>query len=71
MWRSLKDNNLKLLKYWLLAYLSNINDLYLAYKEPNAMVREPIEHLKVCDIPKVSNWTYKTNVNIQFLNLNL
>lgn len=53
MWMHLKDNDMRLLKYWIEAYLSNVGALYLGYKDKKGMIREPIECLKLRDIPKV------------------
>lgn len=54
MWLHLKNHDLKYLNYWIQGYLANVEDLYVAYKDKNGVVREPIEHLKVSNIPKVS-----------------
>lgn len=53
MWMHLKDNDMRLLKYWIEAYLSNVGALYFGYKDKKGMIREPIECLKLRDIPKV------------------
>ncbi|XP_061398637.1 decapping and exoribonuclease protein-like [Musca vetustissima] len=66
VWSNMRDKSLKLLKYWLQTYLSNVRELYIAYKDTNAMVRDPIECRKTCDIPKSCFW--EPSVCITFLN---
>ncbi|XP_075148330.1 uncharacterized protein LOC142222201 [Haematobia irritans] len=65
MWAEMKGNEQRLLKYWLQGYLSNIKDLFIAYKDSDGIVREPMEHFRLCDIPKKCSW--KPNVCTVFL----
>lgn len=54
MWINIKDKDEKYLKFWLQAYLSNVQQIYLAIKDTNAMVTSPIQCLHTCEIPKVT-----------------
>ncbi|XP_075148338.1 uncharacterized protein LOC142222207 isoform X2 [Haematobia irritans] len=65
LWAKMKDNELRLLKFWLQGYLSNIKDLYIAYKDSDGVVREPMEHIHLRDIPKKCSW--KPHVCTAFL----
>ncbi|XP_005186409.2 decapping nuclease DXO homolog [Musca domestica] len=66
MWSSIRDKSTKFLKYWLQSYLSNVRELYIAYKDSKGMVSSPIECWKTCDIPK--NYLWKPRVCTTFLN---
>ncbi|XP_013116405.2 uncharacterized protein LOC106093793 [Stomoxys calcitrans] len=65
MLSELRNDDLKLLKYWLQGYLSNIKEIYIAYKDSDGIVREPLEYQKLSDIPKKCSW--KPNVCTSFL----
>ncbi|KAI8117579.1 Decapping nuclease DXO like protein [Lucilia cuprina] len=59
MWKKFKYNNNnhnKFLKYWLQAYLANVQDLYIGYKINNGVIKEPLEHKVSGDIPKNVYW---------------
>uniref|UniRef100_A0A1I8NKF8 Decapping nuclease n=1 Tax=Musca domestica TaxID=7370 RepID=A0A1I8NKF8_MUSDO len=67
MWINIKDKEEKYLKYWLQAYLSNVQQIYLAIKDTNAMVTSPIQCLHTCEIPKMCT-SWKPNICTTFLN---
>ncbi|XP_005186411.3 uncharacterized protein LOC101895847 [Musca domestica] len=46
----------KFLRYWIQSRLSNVEDIYVAYKNENGIVEKPIEHCKVSEIPKNYSW---------------
>uniref|UniRef100_A0A1A9WY52 Decapping nuclease n=1 Tax=Glossina brevipalpis TaxID=37001 RepID=A0A1A9WY52_9MUSC len=51
--------NLKFMKYlswWLHAYLANCRSIYVARKDSNGVVQEPIQYIKVSSIPKDYNF---------------
>lgn len=52
MWFTKRKDPLKMLDYWLQAYLGNATDLYFAYKDFKGFVQQNIVHKFVCDLPK-------------------
>ncbi|XP_073815682.1 decapping and exoribonuclease protein Rai1-like [Musca autumnalis] len=67
MWSTIRDKNIKLLRYWLQGYLANVRELYLAYKDQRGIVQSPMECYKSCEIPKKCYW--KPSVCTTFLNV--
>ncbi|XP_073815683.1 decapping and exoribonuclease protein Rai1-like isoform X1 [Musca autumnalis] len=55
MWDTAKKEHY-FLRYWIQSRLSNIEDLYVAYKNTHGIVEKPIEHHNVSDIPKLFSW---------------
>lgn len=50
MWQSVRNDPAKHLYYYLQARLANVKDLYLAYKDYNGKVQEPIVHKRASDL---------------------
>ncbi|TMW51784.1 hypothetical protein DOY81_003122 [Sarcophaga bullata] len=67
MWFSKKKDHLKMLDYWLQAYLSNATDLYFAYKDFKGFVQRPIVHKFVCELPKEYESNWRPNICTTFL----
>ncbi|KAM7363324.1 decapping and exoribonuclease protein Rai1-like isoform 4-T6 [Cochliomyia hominivorax] len=44
MWKTSPHKFKKLFKYLYMAYLTKVNDIFVAYKDANGVVREPLEH---------------------------
>uniref|UniRef100_A0A1I8MVW1 Decapping nuclease n=1 Tax=Musca domestica TaxID=7370 RepID=A0A1I8MVW1_MUSDO len=55
----------KFLRYWIQSRLSNVDDIYVACKDKDGIVKKPIEHCKVSDIPK--NYPWEPEVCFGFL----
>ncbi|XP_037816084.1 decapping nuclease DXO homolog [Lucilia sericata] len=55
MWKKYKNDN-KYLKFWLQAYLANVQDLYIGYKIKDNIIEEPLEHKVAGDIPNNVYW---------------
>uniref|UniRef100_A0A1L8EBH2 Decapping nuclease n=1 Tax=Haematobia irritans TaxID=7368 RepID=A0A1L8EBH2_HAEIR len=67
LWKNLNPwvKQRKLLKFWIQSYLSNVDDLYVAYKNDDGNVTLPIEYIKVSTIPQEQFW--KPSVSFGFL----
>ena len=54
MWKWLKSKDVKYLNYWLQAYLLNVKEIHIGYKNKDGIVDEPIELNYVRDLPTVN-----------------
>ena len=52
MWCTLKNDAVTYLKYWLQGYLTNVTDVYFAYKNSSGIINEPIVRKHLSDLPK-------------------
>ncbi|XP_073815681.1 uncharacterized protein [Musca autumnalis] len=65
MWSSIKNKNAKFLRYWLQAYLSNVKELYVAYKDSKGIVTTPLQCIQTRHLPTCCSW--QPNVCTTFL----
>ncbi|XP_061402911.1 decapping nuclease DXO homolog [Musca vetustissima] len=65
LWTTQKKEHI-LQRYWVQSRLSNIDDIYIAYKDCSGVVNNPIEHLKTSELPEVYN-NFKPEICFGFL----
>lgn len=64
MWKNVKNKEKNFLHYFYHAYITGVNDIFVAYKDNNGIVKEPLEHKIVREFPKVKKIRKSTKFSI-------
>ncbi|TMW48253.1 hypothetical protein DOY81_006665 [Sarcophaga bullata] len=67
IWCVMKYDAVNYLKYWLQGYLTNVTDIYFAYKNSNGIIDEPIVRKRLSDLPKEYESHWQPNICLEFL----